>query len=176
MNRLKPSKSRFPGPSGLPFPNPFSDSEWSGASLDLALTDRFQGWYSHCSQEIHRKYGSLYADLFSMIAHAGRFPEFGTKGFERFRREATRQNFSSSQLETALDGILLLAGEKHAFQSSAHKWAFLEFVSEVVPGYAEHNGQFTDSIRDAASRVKSLALLTFIVTANEDRKRDACRL
>lgn len=153
----------------LAIPVPFSKEEWSGRTVsDITADDRFVQYFSDSINEIHasgRDRG--YIDMFTMITHIERFPEFDRSSYGKFLDEARSQALSARKLEKALEIVLGVSGPNAALPTAVSAFEFLSVV-----------GQFADFMRDRLragprveeliQNVQALAMLAFFVAINTE--------
>jgi hypothetical protein len=151
----------------LHLPLPYTKEEWQGGTISSIMNDkRFERYYTDCVARIHKSGRSKgYMDLFTMIMHIGRFPEFDRKSYGKFLREAQAQPMTAKKLVNSLEIVLAVSGPNEALPTAATAFEFLALVNDFA--------QFMTDRLNAGPRAKELvvnlgtmAMMAFIVAMN----------
>lgn len=154
-------------PSELPLPLPFTKEEWQGGTVSTMLNDkRFEDYYTRCVARVHesgRHKG--YIDLFTMISHIGRFPEFNRKSYGKFLEEAKSQPMTVKKLEKTLEMVLTVSGPNAALPTAATTFEFLSLMDDFARYMSEKLGA-GPRVTELAGQAGTMALMAFIVAMN----------
>jgi hypothetical protein len=153
----------------LPFRPPFSKEEWGQQRMSEMLDNpKCFDYLQKCVRDIFiSDRARTYVWLLTMIAHAGRLPEFGKRSMDKFLEEAKQQHFSESQMATALELILNTSGPGQIMPNAAAAFEFLHFSGDFVKMYGQHIGA-GPRLKDLADRVMAMALGAFAVAVNDE--------
>lgn len=151
----------------LSLPLPFSKQEWQTRTVSQITNDeRFLRYYTDCIADIHRSgQARSYANLFTMISHIGRLPEFDRRSYGKFIEEARSQTMTPKRLETALEVALGVSGPSEALPTAATAFRFLAVVSDMGK-FMVKAVKAGARAEELATRASALAMMAFIVAMN----------
>lgn len=151
----------------LPVPIPFTKGEWSGKTISQITEDqRFFTYYSDSIAQAHKSgRARRYIDVFTMITHIGRFPEFSRKNYDKFLEEARAQPMTAQRLRSALEIVLSVSGPSEVLPTAASAFEFLAVVGEFGRFMAKQIDAGS-AVEDLLANLEALAMMAFIIAVN----------
>lgn len=152
----------------LPFASPFSIKQWGKKQLGDVIENRTgREYFESCMRDIVASgRARQYINIFAMIAHLGRLPDFDKECYDRLLVNHN-QSFSENQLIVALELILATSGPQQLLPTAAAAFEFLAFVGIFVDQCA---GLLVAADRATylAQQINSMALMAFSIAVNAD--------
>ncbi len=151
----------------LPYLVPFTREEWEASDVGtVVMSARFMDFHQKCIADIHQSGRTRrYTELFTMITHIERFPEFDRKSYGKFLKEAGNQPLTRQRLQKTMSTILAVSGPNEVLPNAATAFEFLHFAGEFGRFTAERIGA-VEQLRESVEAAAALSVMAFLLAVN----------